>query len=164
MFAANALPYKKHLLTLKCYCMKRQNHSFRILSFLFCSMLCSGSGLLASPATLKAGNYRAADTLTADQPIVSFNGSDEDYYYFRVKVANPEGLRSEIILRDKSNGTVLYSSSFTSGFEKHIAVPKDITLLQWDIQKKAGKGHPYRNSMSFTTEVKHREDIYVSRL
>ncbi len=146
--------------------MKRQILSIVSLRFFIAATVLTASSVAGAAPPFHAKNpVLALDSIADEQPHVSYLGSDEEYYYFRIQFINSDGSRNEITLRDKSNGTVLYSDNFTSPiFLKRIAVPKDITFLQWELEKKSGKGRPYKSYQSFTTEVKKREEVYVTRL
>ena len=146
--------------------MKRQILSLASLRVVIAtSLLMTVAAAKAEPVVNAGQPVVVVDSIADEQPQVSYLGSDEEYYYFRIQFINSDGSRNEITLRDKSNGTVLYSDNFTSPiFLKRIAVPRDITFLQWELEKKSGKGKPYKTYQSFTTEVKKREEVYVTRL
>lgn len=146
--------------------MKRQILSLASLRVVIAtSLLITVAAAKAEPVVNAGQLVVVVDSIADEQPQVSYLGSDEEYYYFRIQFINSDGSRNEITLRDKSNGTILYSDNFTSPiFLKRIAVPRDITFLQWELEKKSGKGKPYKSYQSFTTEVKKREEVYVTKL
>lgn len=101
----------------------------------------------------------------ASEPFISFAGSDKEYYYFKVEIANPELERKELVVRDRMSGNVLYSSSFTTiQFSKKIAVPREFLELKWELSAKGPKGRHTHTISHFTTEVKLREDMLISKL
>ncbi|ULQ56628.1 hypothetical protein KJS94_00225 [Flavihumibacter rivuli] len=101
----------------------------------------------------------------ASEPFISFAGSDREYYYFKVEIANPELERKELVVRDKLSGNVLYSNSFTTiQFSKKIAVPREFLELKWEISTKGPKGRHTHTISHFTTEVKLREDMLISKM
>jgi hypothetical protein len=105
------------------------------------------------------------DSIPPGQPLVTYVGSDEEYFYFRIQIDNRTGAKYEIVIRDRENGTVLYNDQFQDlAFMKKIAVPRDITRMKWDVNVKAGKYGGHRNSYSVSTDVMLREDVYVTRL
>jgi hypothetical protein len=134
--------------------------------FITTSVLAVASVTIASPSVSRGPvSISKADTSVSDQPQVTFVGSDNEYYYFRVQIGNPSERKYELTLRDKTLGSVLYSDSFTKKeFIRKVAVPRDITVLQWDLRNLSGKGSVLENIFSLSSEVKLRQDVSVTRL
>lgn len=147
--------------------MKRQMFTSAALRLLFTSTLFS-IALAASAESPRLPGEKLKiiqDSIPPGQPLVTYVGSDEEYFYFRIQIDNRIGAKYEIVIRDRENGTILYNDLFNdSVFMKKIAVPRDITQLKWDVHVKAGRSGGYRNSYSVSTDVMLREDVYVTRL
>ena len=153
--------------------MKKQFFFSATLLFLMTATAFPSAVKVSSAATKESpvkgseqfSNPISFDSLRFSQPEITFMGADEEYYFFRVQIVNPDTIKQEIILREKSNGTVLYKDVFSSSlFVKHIAIPRDLTELQWDLNARNGKGKTSPSSYSLVTEVRLREDVSITRL
>ncbi|MBC6492915.1 hypothetical protein ACFSQD_00170 [Flavihumibacter stibioxidans] len=153
--------------------MKKQFFSRAALRFLLTATAFSAAVQVSSAAAkgspVKGSGQvsisTSSDSLRLSQPLITYMGADEEYYFFRIQILNPDSIKQEIILRDKSSGTVLYKDVFSSSlFVKRIAIPRDLTELQWDLNARNGRGKASPSSYSLITEVKLREDVFVTRL
>jgi hypothetical protein len=131
------------------------------------------SSLLAAGTAASASGFSdhlvrqsfGADSLQAINPEVSYIGSNDDFYFFELRVSNPGGNKMEIVLTDKPTKIILYNDYFSAqAYVRKVAVPRENIQLQWTIINKSTKGETAPRTYQLSSEVKLKDEVKVTKL